>query len=506
VTLLLKYRPDLKRIFSKYSSPFSSDVFKIVSGTALAQAFGILASPIITRIYVPEAFGVAALFSSIAGIIAVVACLRYEMAIMLPKKDEDAANLLGLCLFLAVFISLITIPTIWLSQETILRLLNSTEIANYLWLTPMAVFFTGAFMALNYWNTRSKQFGRLSIARINASIATIIAQIGAGVAGYATGGSLIGASIFGSAVSTLVLAGQIWRDDRKILLRNIRLRSMSKEFSRHRKFPIMDTWSGLLNSISSQMPIFIFSIFFSPTVVGYYALGHMVLQLPMTFIGSAVGQVFFQRAAEAKLKGTLPTVVDNTFSRLTMVGLYPIIIIFLIGKDSFVFFFGSNWAEAGIYAQILSLWILLVFMASPLSTLFAIFEKQEIFLLINILLFISRAASLVLGGLIGNARFALMLYAFVGLIIWVNICLWILNISKVPIKPILRRTSIYLYYCLPVVLSIITAKYLLHLAPLFLIIISMSGAIIYYVYNIKKILIEDSDKTSVMNLQIAPKR
>ena len=77
---------------------FASDVLKLAGGTAFAQALAILASPLITRLYGPEAFGLAALFTSIVGIVGVVACLRYELAIMLPKRDEEAANLLGLSL------------------------------------------------------------------------------------------------------------------------------------------------------------------------------------------------------------------------------------------------------------------------------------------------------------------------------------------------------------------------------------------------------------------------
>ena len=92
----------LKRIFEGRSS-FASDVLKLAGGTAIAQILSILASPIITRMYGPEAFGLSALFASITGIVAVVACLRYELAIMLPEKDEDAANLLALGLTMLPF-------------------------------------------------------------------------------------------------------------------------------------------------------------------------------------------------------------------------------------------------------------------------------------------------------------------------------------------------------------------------------------------------------------------
>ena len=80
------------------SSSFATDVLKLVTGTTFAQIIAVLASPLLTRLYGPEAFGFLALFTSITSIIGVIACMRYEMAIMLPKTDEEAANLPGLCL------------------------------------------------------------------------------------------------------------------------------------------------------------------------------------------------------------------------------------------------------------------------------------------------------------------------------------------------------------------------------------------------------------------------
>jgi O-antigen/teichoic acid export membrane protein len=59
---------------------------------------------------------------------------------------------------------------------------------------------------------------------------------------------------------------------------------MALGIKRYRKFPLLDSWSSLLNAISWQLPTFILSAFFSAKVVGYYALGMNVLQLPMLLV------------------------------------------------------------------------------------------------------------------------------------------------------------------------------------------------------------------------------
>jgi len=71
-------------------SAFGVDVLTLVTGTTIAQIITVLASPVITRLYGPETFGILALFTSITSIIAVIACMRYELAIMLPESDGEA--------------------------------------------------------------------------------------------------------------------------------------------------------------------------------------------------------------------------------------------------------------------------------------------------------------------------------------------------------------------------------------------------------------------------------
>lgn len=245
------------------SSSFASNVLKLVTGSVFAQGLGILVIPIVARLFAPEAFGVAALFASITGIIGVLVCLRYEVSIMLPKTDEEAANLLGVSLCSVLIITAISALIILFAKEPIVRLLKAPELAKYLWLVPITVLISGIFLALNYWNSRTKHFGRLSIARVISSTTTQVTKLGLGFAGYVSSGVLIGTGILGSLVSTAVLGGQVWTDDRRLFKGNIRWKKIIAGLKRYKKFPIFTTWSILLNTVSHQAPLWVLA-FFSP--------------------------------------------------------------------------------------------------------------------------------------------------------------------------------------------------------------------------------------------------
>ena len=78
-----------------------------MSGTALAQAIPLALSPILTRLYSPEDFGLLAIYMSIAALGGAVVSLKYDLAIIIPEKDEDSANITALSILISFIISLL---------------------------------------------------------------------------------------------------------------------------------------------------------------------------------------------------------------------------------------------------------------------------------------------------------------------------------------------------------------------------------------------------------------
>jgi len=394
---------------------------------------------------------------SITSSIGVIACLRYDLAIMLPERQEDAANLLTVSLFLALVVAMFSGVLVVL-REPITRLLKVPALSAYLWLVPVAVLANGGFLALNYWNSRSRRFGRLSATRVVKSTATTGYQLAAGFAGTAHAGGLIGGWILGLVTSTVLLGGQTWHTDHLTLGRSVTWPRMIAGLKRYRKFPLYSTWSALLNSISWQLPTFLLSAFFSPAVVGYYAVGTRLLRLPMSLIGAAIGQVFFQRAAQAKANGTLTTLVENAFRRLVMLAMFPLLVITIIGQDLFSVVLGGNWAEAGVYAQILSIWTFFWFMSSPLSTLYSVLEMQEAGLVLNVIILVTRFLSLWIGGIYGSARLALILFGASGVLVYGYIGLAIMKAAGVPWRTLFGILMHYFALFIPAAIILIPLK------------------------------------------------
>jgi lipopolysaccharide exporter len=469
---------------SSPQSKFSRDVITLVQGTSVSLIITILASPVITRLYGPEAFGLAALFTSITGILGVIACLSYEPAIVLPKSDKEAANVFGLCLLIVVCVSVATIPVLLVFQQPITEFLKAPQLAQFFWLIPPTLLVSGSFLALNYWNTRTKHFNRLSIARITSSVTTTGTQLGSGFLGFASGGILIYANILGQLVSACVLGLQIMRDHLSFFKQNITWERMTEAFIEYRNFPKYQVMGSLINTLSWQIPIFLLSYFFSKTIVGYYSLGMMVIMTPMTLIGAAIAQVFFQRAAMAKHDGSLSSIFTDTYTFLIKISLFPILLLTFIGKDLFVFVFGPLWGDAGFFIQILSVFAASLFISSPLSSILPILGKQKIGFILSSISLVLRFISIYIGGIFGSAPLAILLFSLSGMVGYGSTSIFFMHLAGVKIRNTMKILLTNLFVFLPAGIIMAMAK-IMNLNSSVEIILAAVLLILYFVYLFK---------------------
>jgi len=474
-----------KRSDNSKKESFVFDVLTLAGGTTFAQILTVLAAPVLTRLYGPDDFGVWAIYLSITSIISVIACMRYEYSIMLPESSEEAVNLLGLSFLAVLLVTGLTFPVIWCFKEPIVNILNSQQIGNYLWLVPPFIFVNGLFLALNSWNSRTKLFKRLSLSRVFSSVSSTVTQVGIGFIEKTGASGLIFGSLAGQSIATFALGGQIWRDDRKLIVKNLSWEKIYEGFKKYRKFSLVDTWGALMNSISWQLPAFLLSAFFTPAVVGFYSLGFRLLQMPMSLIGGSISQVFFQRASRAFAEGTLASLVENVFRMLVVIGMFPILILTIVGSDVFTVIFGKAWAEAGIYAQILSLWAFVWFISSPLTAIYVVVKKYHFGFHYNFFNLITRLLSLTIGGLLGNARTALILFSLSGIAVYGYLCLKMMSYAGVKTSKVMKIVISNFILFVPAGTVIITLK-ILEIDKILLVIFSGMIVCLYYVYILKK--------------------
>ena len=359
----------------KPKSEFSKNVLTLMTGTTIAQAIPIAISPILTRLYTPEDFGVFALFFAITSIFGSIANGRYELAIMLPKKDEDAINIFALGFIINIAMSLSLLLIVLIFHDYIVKLLNNKEISPWLYFIPISVFLMGIFNLLNYFNNRMKQYKDLAKANVYKSIGNAVIQLSLGFLKAGAIG-LISGQIFSQIISNTKLFLNIKKLDLLKYIKKNKIIFLGKRYKDFLKFSML---AILINMFSQHIISIVIPIFYNITTLGFYSLVQRVLGIPSALIGNSIGQVFFQQAAkEMHETGKIIHTFDSTFKRLIIIGVPFYTFLFFTVKYLFLLVFGEKWMIAGTYAQILIPLFFVKFIVVPISNATSVLEKQKL--------------------------------------------------------------------------------------------------------------------------------
>jgi O-antigen/teichoic acid export membrane protein len=335
---------------------------------------------------------------------------NYDIAVMLPEKDEDAFDILALSAIISFFIAVIVLLGIWIFNMPITNYLGKPTISKWLYFIPVSLFLSGIYSAITYWLNRKRQYKSLALNRVYQSSATAGINLGMGLTVSGPSG-LVVASIAGQSIATGALGWQLWKDEKpKIGL--VTKEGMKMQAKRYCKFPIYSLPANFINVTSNQIPILLLNNFFGTAIVGCFSLTQRVLGTPISLIGQSILGVFRERASsDYNVHGNCKEIYVKTFKTLFLISLFPFLFFFLTAPWLFTFVFGKEWRIAGDFAQILSPLFLLRFTSSPLSYVFYIAEKQNYDLWGQILLLVFSVTSMIIGGYLNSPKISIICFS-----------------------------------------------------------------------------------------------
>ncbi|MGJ0359272.1 lipopolysaccharide biosynthesis protein [Aliarcobacter cryaerophilus] len=359
----------------KPKSEFTKNVVTLMIGTAVAQAIPIAISPILTRIYSPDDFGVFAIFIAIVSILGIISNGRYELAIMLPRKDEDAINIFALGFIVTCTVSIFMLILVFIFNDYFKSLFNNEDIGFWLYFVPIAVFFTGLYNILNYFNNRKKNYTDLRNAVIIKSIVLAIVQLGIGF--FKNGASgLISGQLLSNMFANIKLFKNILKD--KLLISKISKVKIFALAKKYKDFPKFNLPSSLADTFTQQLPFLILPKMFDLSIAGYFSLSQKLIALPSSLIAKSFSQVYFQKISENKNKRikNMPILL-STINKLFFLALPFSISIFFYAPDIFKIIFGDKWIISGEIAKFLSLIFIITFIVSCISVTLIVYEELK---------------------------------------------------------------------------------------------------------------------------------
>ncbi len=418
-----------ERLKALARNKFLRNVFTLLSATSIAQAISLAIYPVLTRIYTPEEHGLFALYMSIIAITAIISTGKYEMAVMIPKKEKDGEGLTVLGIVLSLVFSILLLLFIAIFHQSIPIWLGNENIGKWLYFIPASTFLVALFQTLSYWSNRITAYKTIAGANLSQSISNSAVKLSTSST-LDTGGGLIVGAIVGQAVGALYFLVRLLRTDltQFLQLKWGELKNLAKEY---KYFPKYRMVHNLINNLSSSLPVFVFTQYFTHDIVGYYGLGFMLINRPMNLLSNSFSKVFSQRIIEKHNEGKLIHVEVRKFVlRMAAIAAIPFAIILIFGPGLVSFIFGEEWHEAGVYMRIFVPWLFMAFLSGPISFLGDMLSVQKKALVIELIKISFRILALVIGVLLNNVYLALLLFSGLSVFVLTYSLFWYLQLAK----------------------------------------------------------------------------
>lgn len=349
-------------------------VLTLLTGTTLVQALGILVSPLVARLYGPQALGHVTAAGVFASMIATIAPLALDAAIVIVDKDEEASEIAGFVVTSSIVVGVLSVGFVWLvsglglSWDS-LKFVGANPLFWACFVGATAVL-TCSTQAISSLAVRHQQFSSVSSSRVVQSVVTQGLTLGLGV-WSPSDLSVAGSLIAGQALGLLVLVGISSRAAKSPLrLVRPRLARMKQIVSANRRFPLYTYPHAILDSMRENAIVAAMGAAGGELGLGYWGLVARTVRGPVSLLGSAFSQVFTARVSQSAREGQpLEPIMRWVFVRLGAAALLGTGILVFFGPPLFGLVFGEQWAEAGNIARLAVPWIAVNLVASPFAYL-----------------------------------------------------------------------------------------------------------------------------------------
>lgn len=352
-------------------SGFTRHVATMSLGSFGGQGIAYCCTPLLTRFYTPLEMGAAAVIVTVANILGQAATGKYDMAICLPERDDEAWSVFVISL-LASFTSLILLLMVWLtSAAQIADLFGIHHAAPWLGFVPLIVFLMGCQQSVQMLLSRRQAWGRVSASLGFQAVGTAGGRLGFGVVGWGTTGMLLG-TLCGLLVANATMVGCALRNDWRAAWASLhdwkRMRGLAAKYA---EFPRWFCLTSIVNGLGSAIPLFVINKVYGGEEAGRFNLAYLVVGVPASVVASAVAQVFQQRIADQG-RANLPVkpLVWALATRLACLALPALVVLLAFGPELFRVAFGEKWELAGHYARVTGVAYAVQFVISPLSMVF----------------------------------------------------------------------------------------------------------------------------------------
>jgi|GEM_PF-3853361 len=330
--------------------------------------------------YSPEEFGIFTAFLSYSGTLGAFIFLSVELAIVKSNSVRELSSVFGLMFLISLSFLSIFIVTVYF-ESFFYAFIGFDKLFDIKELVVFGVIFAAVNLVLNQFITRKEQFSvyatsQVSFVFLRFLFSYLFFYFGCKKYGLVFG--FIVASIL--IVCFLIYTSKIYKE--KLTFKKVNIFAV---YRKHRHLVFFNTPASVINTLLISFPVFYIFKFYGAEAAGFFGLAFRMVQLPITIVNKAMGQVMYKKFIDLENK---PHQVQNFVYKNMFVlscSLPFFIILYIYGSSIFSLVFGPSWNRSGEMASLMSPYIFFSFIASPITYYFVAYNKTKHFLLISLL-------------------------------------------------------------------------------------------------------------------------
>ena len=419
-----------------------------MSGQGIAFVIGYVAQIVLMRMYPDEYWGTVDYIISWTTILVPVASLRYEDALMLPEDKRQSAHAYLLAVGLTV-VTCLGMLGLLAFFDPFIDFFKEKQIGLWSLFIPVALFVHRLAKITELWLTRQTSYTHISAGQIVQIGSMTGVRIGAGLVTPGPGGLLWG-FIAGYFLLFLAYSKRTWVTLKSSLGSAPTRSEFAYILKRYRRFPLFTMPAALVSGLIMRAPSLILLEYLTLSTYGQFSRGFNILFVPLSLLAGSVAQVFFVQAVKTNREGSLAQFSSNVHGKLVLMGIFPTAVLMFAGADIFEVLFGAEWRASGDFLFYMAPWIMLSIIASPLTRLFDVLERQRLELGTAMISAVVVIGAIVLGGRTNNPDQVILYLGVAGSVVRLGQIILLLHLSGTSFVNTMRPYLKYVLTMLPV--------------------------------------------------------
>jgi len=343
-------------------------------GSAGGYALTLALSPILTRLYSPELFGLFGVFSAIVAIFSIFATLSLELGILGADRRSESLRFATGGLAAALFATAIALPAaIFIGGSAPFGQLPIWAVC-----AALAVCLTTVLqLTATNWAIRTDRNNRAARATFAGLAGRSLLQVGFGFWFGGLGGLIAGEWLGRVAGWLTAEAGTARAALRRITSAP---RRIVAHLSRNRRYPFYVTPAVSIEVALVWLPAPFFAIAYGPDVGGFVALIQRLGSAPLTIVNQSLGQLVHRHAGD--MIRVNPRRVLTLTSGLVLATL-PLLavlmaVLWFYGEQIAGAVFGTAWRQAGLVALIFAPLYYVQFLSLVTNRLILVLDRMRL--------------------------------------------------------------------------------------------------------------------------------